>query len=637
MARQWQIRRWLRIGAALVALAAGGAGALRAAGPQAPPALEHYRLVPGFVAERFNEDGMALGTGFAAPNPWGAYTAYLLATNAKGQRTWRVEHYLPNATSGTAQGSSMYLFEGNTLALLVDTAQNTPDEPGKTDLKTVIGHLLRHENDGKTVRRAPVDFVVANTHSHGDHTGKNATMSDRTVYYPELDWPAKGAPANYVPVKEGGGPSPRGNGQAVGEIPLGDRTISAINLYAHTPGSMGYLDRENRMIATGDAIGSAYVWAHFGTMTQYLHTVRHLRDVLRSLPNVDVLPAHFYQVKQGARGRAPLNGRPLDKGYVDDQVRAAEGILAGTVVSEPYRAVGRQAVIATVNSAQIVWTMGNLQSAAWPLDTQYAGTWRAVSIPGPLPASAGADRFAGARHIRSRFFLLRGNGPDTSYLLVGSSRALLIGAGAAAEAPGLRTLAERLAGKVPLDVAVTSDDPGQIGGLAQFSRSVLHLPESVAVPTGARQVRRLIRGSRIDLGMDTEGRPLVVESQPLGGHSPAGLTLISVNDRVLFAGDALGTQGPNAALILREPLADFAPRLAAWRTMTDGRYDVIYTSHNFQWFTAAAYVDQLQEAITRGLTGDDTVWVASPAQPGIRSVRSSGPPDVVASVVVESR
>ena len=232
MARQQWTWRWLILGAALGALGAGAA--TPAAGPQAPPALEHYRLVPGFVAERVNEDGMALGTGFAAPNPWGAYTAYLLATNARGQRTWRVEHYLPNATSGTAQGSSMYLFEGNTLALLVDTAQNTPDEPGKTDLKTVVRHLLGHENDGRTPRRAPVDFVVANTHSHGDHTGKNATMSDRAVYYPELDWPAKGAPANYVPIKEGGGPSPRGNGQAVGEVALGGRTITAINLHAHT-------------------------------------------------------------------------------------------------------------------------------------------------------------------------------------------------------------------------------------------------------------------------------------------------------------------------------------------------------------------------------------------------------------------
>src|SRR5690349_18563316 len=115
---------------------------LVAAAAQQTPPVEYYRLVPGFMAESFGSDGMARGTGFAAANPWGAYTAYLLATNAKGQRTWRIENYLPNPSAGTAQGSTCYLFEGNARALLVDTANNTVDEPGKNDLKTVVRHLL---------------------------------------------------------------------------------------------------------------------------------------------------------------------------------------------------------------------------------------------------------------------------------------------------------------------------------------------------------------------------------------------------------------------------------------------------------------------------------------------------------------
>lgn len=601
-----------------------------------PPAVDHYRLVPGFVAEQFNEDGMALGTGFSAPNPWGAYTAYLLATNDKGQRTWRIENYLPNTTSGTAQGSSMYLFEGSNLALLVDTAQNTPDEPGQTDLTTVVRHLLGHDNDGATPRPSPVDFVVANTHRHGDHTGKNASMSDRTVYYPELDWPTREVPANYVPIKEGGGPSPHGDGQAVGDIPLGDRTIVAVDLHEHTPGSTGYLDRENRMIATGDAIGSAYVWAHFGTMAQYVGTVRHLQDVLRPLAHVDVLPAHFYQVKQGARGRPPIDGRPLDKGYVDDQVRAAEGILNGTVVSEPYRSVGRNAVIATFDSAQIVWTMANLESEAFPLDEQYARTWRAVSLPGTLPASAEGDRFAAVRNIRSRLFLLRGRGPDTAYLIAGSERALLIGTGADADASGLRARAERLAGPLPIDVVVTSDDSGQIGGLGSFAGLVHYLPDGVPAAPDAATVNRLSAGSTIELGLDEDGRPLVLEVHRLPGHSPSAITLLDASDRVLFAGHALGTQGSDGGLVLPTPLGDFSDELAAFRRATDGRYDVVYTARNFQWLTDARYVDQLQEAVTKGLDGGESVWEPSTAVPGARVVRSSGTPDVVASIVVSA-
>lgn len=54
---------------------------------QSAPPLEYYRLVPGFLPEYKNASGRNLGNGFATPNPWGAYAAYLMATNAKGRRT----------------------------------------------------------------------------------------------------------------------------------------------------------------------------------------------------------------------------------------------------------------------------------------------------------------------------------------------------------------------------------------------------------------------------------------------------------------------------------------------------------------------------------------------------------------------
>ena len=325
------------------------------------PKLEYYRLVPGFLPEYKNAAGRNLGDGFAAPNPWGSYTAYLMATNSKGQRTWRIENELPGGA--TSQGSSMYLLEGSARALLIDTGQNTQEIPGKTDLKTVVHFLLDHENDGKTPRAKPVDFVVANTHSHGDHTGHNREMSDRTVYYPDLDWPRNNAPANYVPIREGGGVTTHGNGAAVGEIDLGGRTIRAIAIYCHTPGSTGYLDTENNLIATGDAIGSGYVWAHFGLISQYVESVRHLQAVLRFMDNPAVLPAHFYQVDELSRGPAPIRGRPLDKQYVDDEVAAAEGVLSGGIVGEPYGIVGRGVAIAKVNTGQMTYALNKLYPA----------------------------------------------------------------------------------------------------------------------------------------------------------------------------------------------------------------------------------------------------------------------------------
>lgn len=611
-----------------IALLAIGAARTRQA-PSAP--VEYDRLVPGFLPDAFDDSGMAQGNGFATPNPWGAYTAYLLSTNAAGQRTWRIENYLPNPAGTTAQGSTMYLFEGAQRALLVDTAQNTADVPGQTDLKTVVRHLLGHNNDG-TPRQAPVDFVVANTHSHGDHTGKNGLMSDRTVYYPDLDWPRGVAPPNYVPIKEGGGATSHGSGQAAAQIDLGRRTLVAIDIHEHTPGSTGYLDRDNRMIATGDAIGSAYVWAQFGLITQYAESVHHLQAVLKPFDHVDVLPAHFYQVKQGRRGKPPLNGRPLDKPYVDDQVRAADGILDGTVVGEPYRVVGRNAAIVTLDSAQIVYTLANLYPGGIFASTGDATRYHAVSIPGPSAPPGGGGRFAGAEQIKSDLFLIRDYANQSLYLIVGSTRALLVGTGSGT--PGLPAFVQRLAGAVPVDVIVTSDDPGQIGGLSQFAGARIYLPAGVAAPAGGRNVKRVARGDRIELGVDRAGRPLLIEVHPLKGHSATGITLLDVNDRALLSGDALGTQDADAGLILRDPLLEFSKALADWRRDTDGKYDVVYTAHNYQWFTSAGYVDQVQTAVAKGLAEGPSAFGDSVRMPGSKMIRSAGPADVVASVVV---
>src|ERR1700761_3203456 len=185
-----------------IAVFAVAAGPAKAAAP-----VDWYTLAPGFISESWDSDGVPIFNGFSTPNPWGFYTAYLMQTNAKGQRTWRIENFLNSTRLGYqyGQGSTVYLFEGNTKALLIDTAQNTKDLPivaGQPDLVTVVKQLLGHNNDG-SAKANPVDFVVANSHSHGDHTGKNSVMAPRTIYYPDGDWP-NNAPANYVPIKEGG-------------------------------------------------------------------------------------------------------------------------------------------------------------------------------------------------------------------------------------------------------------------------------------------------------------------------------------------------------------------------------------------------------------------------------------------------
>lgn len=570
----------LKLFAALgLAMAVASAAASAPATPVLP--LDHDRLVPGFLREAFGTSGMATGAGWGpgVDNPWGAYTAYLIAQNARGQRTWRIENYLPGGA--TAQGSTMYLLEGDQKALLIDTAQNTPEVEGKNDLVTVVKFLLGHENDAKTVRPSPLDFVVANTHSHGDHTGENARMADRTLYYPDGDWPRANAPANWVPAKEGGGPGREGRPAAVGQIELGNRLIEFIDIPEHTPGSMAYLDRANRMVATGDGIGSGYVWAHFGAISQYLQSVRHLRQVLEPYPDIAILPAHFYQVRGGARGRPPISGHLLDRAYVDNQIKAAQGVLDGTVAGAPYPTVGRDALIANVDTAGMVYTLSMLYR---PGETP-ANVWRPARLndgAAPDPAAARPSP------VRSEVYLLRGK-EVTAYLVKGASRALLIRTPGSAATANLDAAAARLAGGVAITSAVLSGS----GAVAE--------------------------GQTLDLGLDKAGRPLRFEAHALAGQ----MTLVDINDRLLFSGDALGTQGTAEGLVLQSPLAAYSTALAAWRGKTDGAYDVVFTAGNYQWTTPPAFVDRLSDAVKAGLAGEGVQ--DAPNRAGFKLARAPAP------------
>jgi Zn-dependent hydrolases, including glyoxylases len=43
-------------------------------------------------------------------------------------------------------------------------------------------------------------------------------------------------------------------------IDLGNIKLNVIETPAHTPGSVTYVDQQNNLIASGDSIGSTFVW-----------------------------------------------------------------------------------------------------------------------------------------------------------------------------------------------------------------------------------------------------------------------------------------------------------------------------------------------------------------------------------------
>lgn len=566
------------------------------------PRIEYYRVANGFVPELKNSYGWAKGSGFAAENPWGQYTAFLMLTNGLGQRTWRLEHYLP-WTPGpyvsipdpdTSQGSTMYLLEGSSRALLIDTANPAKATEGVNDLKTVVRYLLGHENDGKP-RADPLDFVVAITHNHPDHIGENKRMSDRTIYYPDLDWPAQPSP-NYVPIREGGGATNHGGGVAVSQIDLGNRLISAVAIPPHSAGSTAYLDAENRMYFTGDAIGSAWPYLQGGPLSRFDQSIHHTEEVTRPYPDLAVFPAHYYQTGAWTRGRAPLNGRPLDRQYITDMSALTDGLLVGSITGEPFFA-GVEAYWARNDSAQMVYSLSTLYRPG-----EAGEPYHAVRIPGNFKRETGVasfdPRIDAISKIQSGFFLIRDTAGETLFLLCGSKSALLIGTGGGG--PGLGAFVRNLTGGLPLDAAILDRDSRQAAGLAQLSPRHIYVAASNVLNGVPATV--LADGETIDLGLNQAGQPLKLEAASFQTDGVANLSLLNAADRVLYAGNAFekqaGAAPPRMQQQLSKPEEDQASR-SAWMAGMRSRFDLIYVASNARWYSTAKELEDWLAAKTK--------------------------------------
>jgi glyoxylase-like metal-dependent hydrolase (beta-lactamase superfamily II) len=185
-----------------------------------------------------------------------------------------------------------------------------------------------------------------------------------------------------------------------------------------------------------------------------------------------------------------------------------------------------------------------------------------------------------------------------------------------------------------LEVALTSDghDPG--GGFPELSPARVYTAADNVSKISKTQTHRLKDGDGINLGDDCVGRPLHLEAHLFTFNGRSALTLLDTNDRILFSGDALGMQGADGGVRLSPGDADMRQAFGAWRSKTDGKYDVVYTTRNYQWYTSATYVEEFSQAITRAALHDAQHMTNSKQYPGSRVYTSDGPQDVVASILV---
>jgi glyoxylase-like metal-dependent hydrolase (beta-lactamase superfamily II) len=216
----------------------------------------------------------------------------------------------------------MYLVAGQERCLLMDTGW------GVGDLPALVASL------------SPLPLTVVNTHSHPDHVLGNGQFAQVYVHVAdeanvrklpsaeERTWMVNNVLPKPLPsgfqfdAWAVAGPGALETIQDGHVFDLGGRALEVISVPGHTPGSICLLDRQARVLFTGDSVLPGPIWLHLDEslpLRQYHGSLQRLQTFSDGFDFI--LPGH-----------ADLQALPLPKNLVDDLVAGIGRILAGEFV-----------------------------------------------------------------------------------------------------------------------------------------------------------------------------------------------------------------------------------------------------------------------------------------------------------------
>ncbi|MBN1976874.1 MAG: MBL fold metallo-hydrolase [Anaerolineae bacterium] len=253
-----------------------------------------------------------------------------------GNATWAIDD----------RGSDvMYLVGGEERCLLVDTGW------GVGDLPALAASL------------SPLPPTVVNTHGHPDHTFGNGQFAQVYVHAADEAAARKLPPAemrtwmvdNVLPKPlpadfqfdtwAVAGPDSLETIQDGHVFDLGGRALEVISVAGHTPGSICLLDRQARVLFTGDSVLPGAIWLHLGESLPLSRFHESLRRLQGSADAFDtILPGH-----------ADLQALPLSKTLLDDLIDGIGRILAGELVGREEKTFAGDGLRCDFGSCGIVY------------------------------------------------------------------------------------------------------------------------------------------------------------------------------------------------------------------------------------------------------------------------------------------
>jgi hydroxyacylglutathione hydrolase len=239
---------------------------------------------------------------------------------------------------------NIYLVEGSDSAMVIDTGMGVAD-------------LL-----AQVMKLTSKPLIVVNTHGHPDHAGANYQFDKIYIHAADsVDARAcnlkasresaaknmlRGAVPDDIDLFKGRENHFRFIGVRNGHIfNLGNRQIEVIETPGHTPGSICLLDKENRLLFTGDN-DNTLVWLFLPNCSPLSVYYKTLQSLSRRIGEYNTL--------------YPGHGVPEKSDFIMEQVECVKSILDHTCASEPYDTFAGKARICKYKSASVAFNPDNL-------------------------------------------------------------------------------------------------------------------------------------------------------------------------------------------------------------------------------------------------------------------------------------